>query len=73
MSVGRAARSRFSATTTWRISKSCSPPAAQTGPKLVVFESLYSMDGDVAPVNSICDLTERYGAVVIGFATGSPP
>jgi 5-aminolevulinate synthase len=32
-------------------------------PKLVVFESLYSMDGDVAPVNAICDLAERYGAL----------
>jgi 5-aminolevulinate synthase len=28
-----------------------------------VFESLYSMDGDVAPVNRICDLAERYGAM----------
>src|SRR3984885_2838152 len=32
-------------------------------PKLVVFESLYSMDGDVAPVNAICDLAERHGAM----------
>ncbi|HZR60055.1 MAG TPA: 5-aminolevulinate synthase [Xanthobacteraceae bacterium] len=32
-------------------------------PKLVVFESLYSMDGDIAPVNRICDLAERYGAM----------
>ncbi|MDL2400276.1 5-aminolevulinate synthase [Rhizobium mayense] len=32
-------------------------------PKLIVFEALYSMDGDLAPVNRICDLAERYGAM----------
>jgi 5-aminolevulinate synthase len=32
-------------------------------PKLILFEALYSMDGDVAPVNHICDLAERYGAM----------
>jgi 5-aminolevulinate synthase len=32
-------------------------------PKLIVFEALYSMDGDVAPVNAICDLAERYNAM----------
>jgi 5-aminolevulinate synthase len=32
-------------------------------PKLIVFETLYSMDGDVAPVNRICDLAKRYRAM----------
>jgi 5-aminolevulinate synthase len=32
-------------------------------PKLIVFESLYSMGGDVAPIGCICDLAERYGAM----------
>jgi 5-aminolevulinate synthase len=32
-------------------------------PKLVVFESLYSMDGDLAPINDICDLAEQYCAM----------
>src|SRR5262245_41134766 len=32
-------------------------------PKLIVFEALYSMDGDVAPVNAICDLAKRYKAM----------
>jgi 5-aminolevulinate synthase len=32
-------------------------------PKLVCFESVYSMDGDIAPVAEICDVAERYGAM----------
>jgi 5-aminolevulinate synthase len=29
----------------------------------VVFESVYSMDGDVSPISQVCDLAEQYGAI----------
>jgi 5-aminolevulinate synthase len=32
-------------------------------PKVIAFESLYSMDGDVAPISQICDLADQYGAL----------
>src|SRR5215831_16412782 len=32
-------------------------------PKLVCFESVYSMDGDIAPVGELCDVAERQGAM----------
>lgn len=32
-------------------------------PKLIVFESVYSMDGDTGPIGPICDLAEKYNAI----------
>jgi 5-aminolevulinate synthase len=32
-------------------------------PKLVAFESVYSMDGDIAPIGELCDVAERHGAM----------
>ena len=37
--------------------------ARADAPKIVAFESVYSMDGDVAPIGAILDLAERYGAL----------
>ena len=35
-------------------------PAA---PKIIAFESVYSMDGDISPIGAICDLAKKYGAM----------
>ena len=35
-------------------------PAA---PKLIAFESIYSMDGDIGPIKEICDLADEFGAL----------
>lgn len=32
-------------------------------PKLIAFESVYSMDGDIAPIKAICDLADKYNAM----------
>lgn len=32
-------------------------------PKIIAFESVYSMDGDIAPIKEICDLAEKYNAL----------
>jgi 5-aminolevulinate synthase len=36
------------------------PPGA---PKLIAFESVYTMDGDIADIGAICDLADRFGAM----------
>ncbi len=37
-------------------------PAA---PKVIAFESIYSMDGDFGPIEAICDLADEFGALTI--------
>jgi 5-aminolevulinate synthase len=37
--------------------------APADAPKLVAFESVYSMDADIAPIGAICDVARRYGAM----------
>ena len=42
-----------------RLLAECDPGA----PRIVAFESLYSMDGDFAPIGEICDVAEKHGAM----------
>jgi 5-aminolevulinate synthase len=37
--------------------------APADAPKMIAFESVYSMDADIAPIGAICDLAEKYGAL----------
>jgi 5-aminolevulinate synthase len=37
--------------------------ADPNAPKIVAFESVYSMDGDIAPIEAICDVADKYGAM----------
>jgi 5-aminolevulinate synthase len=32
-------------------------------PKVIAFESVYSMDGDIGPIEKVCDLADKYGAM----------
>lgn len=37
--------------------------ADPSAPKIIAFESVYSMDGDIAPLEAICNLADKYGAM----------
>lgn len=37
--------------------------APSNAPKLIAFESVYSMDGDIAPIKEICDVADEFGAM----------
>lgn len=37
--------------------------APKDAPKIIAFESVYSMDGDIAPIEEICDLADKYNAM----------
>jgi 5-aminolevulinate synthase len=37
--------------------------APQDAPKMIAFESVYSMDGDIAPLHAICDLADKYNGI----------
>jgi 5-aminolevulinate synthase len=37
--------------------------APATAPKLIAFESVYSMDADISPIGAICDLADEFGAM----------
>jgi 5-aminolevulinate synthase len=47
----------------WPICASCCRPTTPPRPKLIAFESVYSMDGDFGPIAAICDLAEEFGAL----------
>ncbi len=44
--------------------EACLSAAPDEAPKVIACESLYSMDGDIAPLHDICDLADRYHALV---------
>ena len=66
-----ARRSPCTAIATWATSTSCSRPApppprpVRRRPTIVVTDTVFSMDGDVAPVDELVDLCGRHGALLV--------
>ena len=58
-----AVRSASGATTTLSDLEAKLKEFDRATPKIIAFESVYSMDGHIAPVAAICDLAEKYGAL----------
>ena len=48
---------------TWHDLERLLKAADPSRPKLIAFESVYSMDGDIGPIKEICDLADKYGAM----------
>ena len=59
----RRAEARSGATTTSPTSRRKLKEFDRATPKIIAFESVYSMDGHIAPIGAICDLAEKYGAL----------
>src|SRR5260370_26381573 len=46
-----------------RLLERVAPDSLKDRPKLVCFESVYSMDGDIAPIGALCDVADHFGAM----------
>ena len=59
----RAERRIFAPQRSRRTSSASSRDLDPDAPKLVAFESVYSMDGDIAPIAELCDVADAHGAM----------